>query len=420
MDTASLGLIESLLEDRITTIRKALPRVESGRGQKLVELVDALVGGVELERDAVLEALSTASDPEEGRVHARKLLRLLTQVRGFSLLTPYLNDIGRVDLQMGLVQAIEVLIESLLPDGADPIVHLDEHHMYSTLDLISLTEPVRSALGISATPELTPVVFFLPGTDPNNALLLPLLAHEVGHAAVDQANLVTEVLGRSDADSLNKLLDECMTVASISDATSWQIQLFRWLEELLCDAMATVLTGPSFLYASAVFFPAPDVAVLGSHPFPSDRVGATLRLLVSLGWGEVLDSTPQITNWLGGITQEVRDPGQEQFLRGAIQIIEPALFEVARSHVRGSLDPGEFDGVRSFLAELLQVGVPPAEIGGEPVPPWAAVLAAWLHYVHQHGDTSVSLVEAVADTAFNESTLKSIEMSRILDLWRSA
>jgi hypothetical protein len=421
MDQGSLGLVVRLIQDRIAAIRSVEPRIVRGRGSQLVQLVEMLLGGIETERDRVVSELSGAS-PDEAAVLGRKLLRLLSQVRGFSMLAPYVRDVGRADLPMGLVQAIDILVESLLPDGADLVVHLDEHHMYSTLDLLTLTQPVRTSLGVPTMTGPAPVVFFLPGTDPNNALLLPILAHEVGHSAVDQAGLVTEVLNQGDVTALNDLLDRCLTASGITDPTEWQIRLFHWLEELICDALATVLTGPSFLFSSAVFLPAPTEGVLGTHPFPADRIGMTLRLLEAIGWRRLLEShAPIITTWLDGITQDISTrPSMEVFLRQGVQILEKDIFDVATSHVGAALNPAEFESVQSFLAELLHVEVPPAEHGGNSVPPWAALLAAWLHRIREDGDRPDALASAVSDREFNASILKAIEMSRILDLWRTS
>jgi hypothetical protein len=421
VDQRSLELVARLLEDRVSAIRRAKPAAEGGRGQQLVELVDALLEGTERERDRILADLAGAAG-DEMTVLGRKLLRLLTQVRGLSMLTPYLEDVGRNDLPMGLVQAVDKLIDALLPNGADPLVHLDEHHNYSTLDLISLTRPVAASLGVTNVPVPGPVVFFLPSTDPSNALLLPILAHEVGHAAVDQANLGSEVLRRADRKALDDLLNQCLTAAGATDPTPWKINLFRWLEEVICDALAVILTGPSFLFAAAVFLPAPDEGVVGTHPFPGDRVQMTLRLLEARGWRPLMDShSPNITSWLEAIDQPIdtSDP-RERFLREGIRILEPAVVDVADQHVSGSLDPKAFESIQSFLAELLHAGIPPAEIGGKPIDPWATVLGGWLHGIRERGDEPVTLATTGTDSEFNASILKAIEMARILDLWRKA
>ena len=419
MDSGSIELVLELLEDRIDAIRRVRPRTAGGRGRVLIGLVDELLTGVERERDRTVTQLAGASESER-QVLGRKLLRLLSQVRTFSMLTPYLEDIGRNDLPMGLLQAIDLLIQELLPRTADPVIHLDEHHMYSTLDLVSLTAPIRLALGIADPTGPNPVVFFLPSTDPSNALLLPILAHEVGHAAIDQASLVSAVLSQADQKALDVLLDQCMKDADETNPTPWKIQLFRWLEESICDALAAILTGPSFLFAMAVFLPAPETGTVGTHPYLSDRVQMCLRVLRGRGWEPLLKThSPNITAWLEKIDQPIDTSTRwEVFLRQGMRILEPAIIQVATSHVKSALEPTHFEGVQSFLAQLLHAGIPPAEIGGEPTEAWEDVLAGWLHRLREDGDRPATLVKATADVEFNASILKAIEMSRILRFWR--
>lgn len=420
MDSRSLRVVVRLIDDRVAAIRRARPHGETAGDHRLVHLVDLLIDGVERERERILREIDSATD-DERVVLGRKLLRLHTQVRGYSMLTPYLADIGRSDLPMGLLQAVGILIEALLPAGADPVIHLDEHHNYATLDLLTLTEPIRSSLGIAAPPSPAPVVFFVPSTDPANALLLPILAHEVGHTAIDEADLGSDVLSNSDQGALSDLLDDCLTAAGSSDPTTWKLNLFRWLEELLCDALAVTLTGPSFLFASAVFLPAPaNGSVNSSHPFPGDRVQVTLRLLERRGWKPLLDShAPQITSWLSSLDQPIDQQSPlERFLREGIRILEPAIAEVTERFVDSPMTPAEFDGIQSFLAQLLHMEVPPAEVSGKPTPPWAAVLAAWLHRIREGGDEPTTLVAATVDATYNASILKAIEMSRILEYWK--
>ena len=420
MDNGSLGLVVGLIDDRISAIRRARPKAEQALTHALVQLVDSLLEGVQRERGRLLDEIKAAGDAERV-ILGRKLLRLLSQLRGFSMLTPYLSDVGRSDIAMGLVQAVDMLIGALLPKGADPVVHLDEHHNYSTLDLVALTEPIRTSLSIGDAPSPGPVVFFVPSTDPTNALLLPILAHEVGHSAVDEADLGSAVLSGADHQALDHLLDECLNAAGTSDPTAWKLLLFRWLDELLCDALAATLTGPSYLFASAVFLPAPEGGAVGSHPFPSDRVQMILRLLAHHNWRPLLeDHASQITAWLKGLDEPIDGSSPlERFLREGIRILEPAVVEVAEEYVSGALDPGEFDRIQSFLAQLLHVGIPPAEVGGDPTPPWAAVLSAWLHRIREHGDEPKSLVAATVDADYNASILKAVEMSRILEFWKN-
>ena len=78
------------------------------------------------------------------------------------------------------------------------MVHFDDAHMYSTLDLYeALSWPQES--------EPTPVAFFVPVLSPFNALMTPLLVHEIGHTAILQANLGSSTMSVA-SDDLNTLL----------------------------------------------------------------------------------------------------------------------------------------------------------------------------------------------------------------------
>ena len=102
-------------------------------------------------------------------------------------LMPFLRDVERRDLPAGLHVAIDTTIDQLLSEGGDPIVHMDDEYMYSTLDL-------RRALNQEPDEMVSPIVFFLPATDPFNVLLLPIIAHEVGHGAIRQADLGSQTV----------------------------------------------------------------------------------------------------------------------------------------------------------------------------------------------------------------------------------
>jgi hypothetical protein len=422
MDQDGFKLTAGRLTDRLLRIEQSLPVRDPRRGASLFDLVRQLVSGLAASRDLVAADFNVATRQSEQTVLGRKLLRLTQQSEILALLTPFIDDVDQQDVPLGLLQIIDVLIESLLPDGADPIVHLDARYMYSTLDLVKVVQPTLVALGISPSASLRPVVFFLPAGDPSNALLMPILAHEVAHAAVERSNLGSEILRRVDASKLNALFASCLARAPKADPGRWQVDLFHWLDELICDAIATVLCGPSMLFASAAFLPASDPGTLGSHPFPADRVQLCIEQLVALGWGEVMKRTcPQTLAWLQRLSTPPSsgDP-HEDFLRGSIEIVKQPTFEVARGSAGSPLDPATFDALSRPLCELMNDGIPPAQVDGAAPDAWAITLAAWIHEFDRLGDSPETLASAVADTTFNDFVQKSIEMARILHLWRTS
>jgi hypothetical protein len=350
------------------------------------------------------------------------MLRLLEMSGILGWFTPFVHDVERQEVPLGLLQIIDVLVDSLLPGGADPVIHFDARYMYSTLDVVKGVAPVLTALGVSPGPEVRPVVFFLPAGDPSNALLMPILAHEVGHAAVERGDLGGEVLRRVDATKLNGLFATCLARAGNPDPTPWQIHFVGWLDELLCDALATVLCGPSMLFAAAAFLPASDPGTLGSHPFPGDRIRLCLEQLSELGWDEVLNANcPNTTTWLRALTPPLSsgDP-REEFLRGSVDLLKEPLLAVAKEHASGALNPQDFRAVSHRLAELITAQIPPAQVDGDPADPWAITLAAWLRQFVACGDSVGALAAAVSNREFNDFVHKSIEMARIARLWRDS
>lgn len=324
MDGQSVDLIARSITDRVEGIRHAGPSEVPARGRTVIEVVEEVLVAVEQERDRIIAEIANAS-VAEAEALGRRLLRLLKHVTSFSTLTPYLTDVGRRDVSHGLLLTSDVVVDSLLPAGADAVIHLDEHHMYSTLDLRAVTREPLAALGGSSAVDSIPLILFVPGIDPRNALLMPILAHEVGHSAVEEANLGSAALSEADLTYLNHLLDECLREAGEPDPAPWQVRLFSWIDELLCDALAVVLTGPSFLFAAAEFLPAPQAGSLGAHPFPADRIRFAAEALREIGWGDVLDERcPNLTAWLNDIVATTPAPSdpQEKFLRLGLRSLE--------------------------------------------------------------------------------------------------
>lgn len=189
---------------------------------------------------------------------------------------------------------------------------------------------------------------------------------------------------------------------------------------MLCDALAIALTGPSFLFAMAAFLPAPQVGSLGTHPFPADRIGFALESLRATGWGDVLaERVPGLLAWLTEISTPEEEPSdpRERFLRLGLRSLETAILSTAQGQVTNALAPADFANFDSRVMELVNLAIPPSQVGLEPVPPWMIVLAGWLHRFSVDGDRAETLATATGDTVLNEYLLKAIEMSRVTSLW---
>lgn len=183
MDEPTLDFIRSLINTHIENARRGLPEGYSGRGSSLFGLNHSLIERAESAIAGIDAALANKND-DATRVYAgRALQRTLAEVETkLPFLRPLIESVRREDVPLGLLVSLDMAIEALLPNGADPVVHFDDAHMYSTLDLCN-------AMRLKTTDKPDPVVFFVPVLDPFNALLTPLLVHEIGHSTISQANL---------------------------------------------------------------------------------------------------------------------------------------------------------------------------------------------------------------------------------------
>lgn len=423
MDRESFSLLSCVATAQLDRISSAIDAVAvDERGSTYVRFVHLHLDAIAaLVAEANVAHGGTESD-EEQEIHGRQLQRLklmLDAIHGnvFS----YRDDIGRRDFPVGLLYLIDTLIDDLLKASADPLVHSDGNYMYSTIRLQALWAQLTSALGVEWEETTEPIIFNLPGLDPSNAMLAPILAHEVGHSVLQRVDLVDSVeqsLDRETVDSLRRTLTEADPSA---DQDNLLLQFARWVEELVCDALATELCGVSMLFSSAVFLPASAAGSMGDdHPDPADRLALTLTQLDENGWADLLvRHCPNVDTWLRQIAEARPTPAtaQEKFLRDLIQLAMPAIVKVAREYAAGSFECATFEVIEEEILSCLRNGIPPAELRGSAVSPWVAIVGFWLRGVEMHGDTSIGLASVVGDRRLSRLALKTVEMSRVLQLW---
>jgi hypothetical protein len=372
------------------------------------------------------------SDTAELEVETRALLRLIPELDSLHrVVATYGGDVGRQDLAVGLLHLVDRLIADVLPNDADPIIHLDNDYMYSTLPLVQYLvtspSPADSTTAVAAVfDEPHPVVFNLPALDPTNALLAPILAHEVGHSA-SRTKLIQDTMQVLPISDLQKELSaqvaKLAPTQQASAVSAWINRFYSWLEELLCDAIATVLTGPSFLFASAVFLPAPAAHSVGSHPHERDRIAFCLRLLEHLGWTPFLEQrVPSILEWCTDLgTHPILDnTAEEAFLRKAMELAEPHLVAVATGNVVAALDPSEVDGALNDSLTLLALEVPPIEAAGRLLSLWEIVLFGWISEIEVLGGAPEHLAAAAGNKPLNAFLIKTLELVSVRRLWEEA
>lgn len=419
MDDHSAELLIELIDAQAITLRKATPPVSDSRGGSLGKFVDLLTNSAETQAHELLVQLKAAENSDRPAL-GRKLSRCRTRLNvAHMLISDYAADVSRQDMPTGLLCLIDALVQQLLPRQADPLIHLSEKRMYSTL---SLNEHAASLL---REPDLAAdigvVVFNLPALDPGNVLYAPILAHEVAHTLVSQHNLIGELLAGADLNAVNALFAERLAQASNPDAADWKQRLVHWLQELVCDAVATRLSGPSFLLSSSAFLPATSMTgPLSSHPFPVERLSMCSRQLERLGWSDYLaEHYPTICAWLKELSDNEPPPAdpQEAFLREALEILADDIADVAAAHVEIPLQPITYGAISVELVELLSAGIPAARLGSQVPSAWDLVLAGWQAAISSRGDKPASISASAEDKEFNDFLVKALEVARITEIW---
>ncbi|MCP4307678.1 MAG: hypothetical protein GY788_22950 [bacterium] len=354
---------------------------------------------------------------------AKKLARMriyLDEIH--ATLFDHREDIGRRDLPVGILHLIDALVADLLKASADPVVHVDRAYMYSTLRVKDQWEQLSTILGVGWAEPVEPIIFNLPGLDPSNALLSPILAHEVGHSVVQHNDLGQLVDAKLDGQQVGHLEQQYLKDDAGADVDVALEQFGRWVEELLCDALAAELTGPSMLFASAVFLPASAAGHSGSdHPDPAQRLKLTLSQLDAGGWIDPLQQRlPQTLGWLTQISQTgptAPISPRDTFLRSLVELAVDPIRLVAQDYVDSSLGWEHYEPLEDQLQALIAEGIPPAEVSGTPVSPWLVIASVWLYAMTDLQDRPSALAQPVLDLSLGLFTLKAVEMSRVLSLW---
>lgn len=414
MAERSFELVRGLIAGHIDNALRGYPTSHSGRGARLFDLHRQVIEQARATVAAADARLKTNNDDMTRRFAHRELHRTLAEIEtNLPFLRPLMDSIRRSDVPIGMLVAIDSAIAALLPQGADPVVHFDNAHMYSTLDL-------HETLGWAQSSEPASVAFFVPVLSPFNALMMPLLVHEVGHTAIQQASLGSAAMSAA-SDDLNALLANHFSDAETEIQFGAQTKLVGWVDELLCDSLATAICGPSYLFASASFLPAtaPDDPE-SSHPFPSDRLRFCLASLESAGWGDFMMATcPDTVGWLRQrATPSEPVSAQERFLREACEALVPAIESTVASHAaEAAINAEAYARVAARALDQLRMRVPASEIDRQPLQPWQILVLGWQRTFEVHGDSPTTLAKAPNDLELSRVLLRAIEMAQIRRIW---
>ena len=350
-----------------------------------------------------LYATPLAASEKRAQSVERSAASLLDRLRIHdAMVAEFAADVGREDLPVGYLMLIDKIFADVFENPVDPLVHVATAGGYS----------VSSRFGI---------IVNLPAVDPTNVLLSPILVHEVGHVLFGQ---ITAQYNESRQTSAEELIAvaEAYPANDRKDEAEREAQLPLWAEELFCDAVATLVTGPSFLLALCSRTVGTNWAwhTGQDHPPPAIRLHLVLRLLQTIGWlPHMKSAAPAIVKWAEEISERsaVADDSRLNFLCKAALALEGGIIDLSHNVISDALRPESsarnvLEAARHFRHSVLPIDLP-RSVSVE----WEFLLGAWLVALEERGITPSAIPSVPFDKELNGLLVKTIELSRIAELW---
>jgi len=427
-DAADLELLVANTTQEVSLLRadRRLEGMDGSRGEALrqhvVDLLDAL--------DLRIAAAPDSSAPDAvRRAFARTLRQCTIVLRGAHAALPWLAATREPNVNLGSLYLTEEFAKALVGDDVDLVVVPSAEAMYSTTSW-PFSAVIDGTPGFTPSATSRPIVLNYPLSDSNRVLLHALFAHELGHAGVAEHELLDTVetslyadgeFVEAFAEAVTEMQEEWPASTAGRVTVTLREILGGWLEELLCDHLATQVVGPAFLFAFAAFvlplsYGEPGVV----HPPTSLRVRLILDHLAHLGWTEHLDATaPGITQWLNEVANWTPPETQPHFAFFRNQLLSHSqlLSDNAATRVGPlTLDPTTAVDEAGEAAELLEALILPVGLS-TPLSPRAILLGGWQAAISQHGDTATGLVHSIAGDQLHDLVGKAAELTTVWQAW---
>jgi hypothetical protein len=427
------------LRDLVEAVKIA-EGTEQKRGLQLCAYLRKALDAI-AKRIAALELQFAASAAATEQAAIIREVRLLNAaVRGLHDSVPWLGSLRAPTLSLGLIYFLDEAAAALLRGRADLILNAGASYMYSTMALERSFAILLSKLGEEVPAGPAPLVITYPKLEEERVLLHPVLVHELGHDAVNHHDLRDQVFKRAtNLDHLNRQFEEAVKsfeqfqrdtgaepVSQEECALMLRRLLTAWLEELLCDHVALAYLGPSYLFAATAFLlPVSSAQPSDTHPASHARIRMLLQFVRVLDWHRLLEArVPGIMRWLNAVSEEplpAEVPGFLRFVDDAMDLLAIPMRETVTEHLRDEVfRPVSYENVSEELKDLLGNEVLPAQLSSsEPADRRAILLAGWLHSIEQRGDRPESIPGALENLDIQRFLAKALEMSFILERWRS-
>jgi hypothetical protein len=388
-------------------------------------------------------------------------------------------DYTRGDLQ-GCLAWLDAATDSVLDLGSRYLIEFFASHLVSPDSEVTVVTKSDGSYSISVSDFLgkalggsseeadeggMAIVAFIPREEQRSGLLHTLLVHEIGHAASRQHSLAKQIRKEATA-SLSEAHVEATkgVVQKLQKDHTFRIGVcnflgkerpvevtdpddipelaedFLWasaqacIEEAICDAFAIRLLGPTYLYAFAAIVCTSNLDDWDYvHPTARQRISLMLDQLDETGWDTVLEeSTPEINRWFRTKAAEPRpslDPAPS-FNAAAVELMANRVREVVDQHVADlAFEPDDFsDEVQRSITELLDVGVPPAQLQKldleepelMPLLRPEIILGSWLFAIAHEGGSLPAVAKAPALPELSSLLPKALEVSALQRAWGEA
>jgi hypothetical protein len=429
-DTNDLELLLASIGQEISALRddRRLAPLPGSRGAALRDHVLDLLGAVD---HRIAQQPDPGASQAVHRAFARSLRQGIVVLRGAHAALPWLAATRAPNINLGSLYVTEECARILVGTDVDLVVVPDPEFMYSTTSW-PFSAVIEGTHGFTSTAKRRPIVLNYPLSDSDRLLLHPIFAHELSHASVDEHKLVAAVESRLDADPpFLEALQHTVTAMSADWPAATQTQitgtlrasLRDWIEELLCDHLATEAMGPAFMWSFAAFaMPLTYGEPTPVHPPNTMRIRLILNHLTRRGWRPYLDRVaPKVTAWLDGVAADANGSLSVPFpfLRDQLLTHESALQDAATGRIgSGSLDPKTSEPEAKKAADLLERLILPVGLDG-PLEPRSILLGGWQEALRKNSDRPEGLVKALEDRPLQDLVGKAIEMSTVTSSWKA-
>jgi hypothetical protein len=393
--------------------------------QHLRAAYDSLIAHIKL-RSEDYEGLP---DTESRSGAVTEMRQMVVGARNLHRSLGWLDAARNPPLDLGTRYLVDDLAASLVDTKAEVTVVAATDKSYATV-----TNPLRLVCELSGVKPLTSnvvIVVFVPRREQQSGLLHPLIVHELGHASNKQHDLVRRVFdtpsGQTELSTvlrtvLERAVPEAggMTEDTAAAVDAAALRLSAWVEEALCDAIATHILGPTYLYSFMAIVGTSDLSTAGAeHPATRQRIRLIVEQLDELGWAPLMaEAAPQVDAWFREMAGEVDSHEEHEIAlcTTALANLVDTIRGVVAGHIEHlTLEADNFGLMRAEIDGLLRVGVPPSQtrtrsaIGRAEI-----ILGSWLFAVGKQGGDLGALAVAADVPELSRLLRKALQDAAVL------